>query len=44
MVGLPITAWERFGWWLLVGLVLYFVFGYRNSLLRRAAAAASSPH
>lgn len=35
MVGLPVTAWERFGWWLLIGLVLYFVYGYRNSTLRR---------
>jgi APA family basic amino acid/polyamine antiporter len=35
MVGLPRTAWERFGWWLLVGLVLYFAYGYRNSTLRR---------
>jgi APA family basic amino acid/polyamine antiporter len=44
MKGLPVTAWERFGWWLLIGLVLYFVYGYRNSLLRRASTDASSPH
>jgi APA family basic amino acid/polyamine antiporter len=37
MVGLPPTAWERFGWWLLIGLVLYFVYGFRNSTLRRGA-------
>jgi APA family basic amino acid/polyamine antiporter len=37
MYGLPPTAWERFGWWLLIGLILYFAYGYRNSLLRRAA-------
>jgi basic amino acid/polyamine antiporter, APA family len=43
MKGLPVTAWERFGWWLVIGLVLYFAYGYRNSLLRRDAAA-SSPH
>jgi len=35
MYGLPPTAWERFGWWLLIGLVLYFVYGFRNSTLRR---------
>ena len=35
MYGLPGLAWERFGWWLLIGLVLYFVYGYRNSRLRR---------
>ena len=36
MKGLPVHAWERFGLWLLLGLVLYFVYGYRNSKLRRA--------
>jgi APA family basic amino acid/polyamine antiporter len=35
MSGLPRHAWERFGWWLLIGLALYFVYGYRNSTLRR---------
>ena len=42
MVGLPRQAWERFGWWLVIGLVLYFVYGYKNSVLRRVAASASS--
>ena len=37
MLGLPAHAWQRFGWWLLAGLVLYFVYGYRKSHLRRAA-------
>jgi APA family basic amino acid/polyamine antiporter len=35
MLGLPTQAWERFGLWLLIGLVLYFVYGYRHSKLRR---------
>ncbi len=35
MKGLPRQAWERFGWWLLIGLLLYFAYGYRNSTLRR---------
>jgi basic amino acid/polyamine antiporter, APA family len=35
MRGLPRQAWERFGWWLLIGLTLYFAYGYRNSTLRR---------
>jgi basic amino acid/polyamine antiporter, APA family len=35
MVGLPRTAWVRFGWWLLIGLALYFTYGYRHSKLRR---------
>ncbi|HYN09108.1 MAG TPA: amino acid permease [Vicinamibacterales bacterium] len=35
MQGLPPQAWTRFGWWLLIGIVLYFTYGYRNSRLRR---------
>ena len=35
MKGLPALAWTRFGWWLLIGLVLYFAYGFRNSTLRR---------
>ena len=34
MFGLPTHAWERFGIWLVVGLALYFGYGYRNSKLR----------
>jgi basic amino acid/polyamine antiporter, APA family len=34
MSGLPTHAWERFGIWLAVGLLLYFVYGYKNSRLR----------
>ena len=36
MKGLPRLAWERFGWWLLIGLVLYFAYGYSNSRLRKS--------
>ena len=35
MKGLPTHAWERFGIWLLIGLALYFFYGYRHSHLRR---------
>jgi len=35
MQGLPAHAWERFGIWLLIGLALYFAYGYRHSKLRR---------
>jgi APA family basic amino acid/polyamine antiporter len=34
MKGLPSAAWERFGLWLAIGLVIYLVYGYRNSVLR----------
>ena len=34
MLGLPRTAWERFAAWLVIGLVLYFSYGFRNSRLR----------
>ena len=37
MRGLPRQAWERFGWWLAIGLVLYFTYGFRHSTLRRAS-------
>jgi APA family basic amino acid/polyamine antiporter len=35
MWGLPKQAWERFAAWLVIGLVLYFLYGFRNSTLRR---------
>ena len=35
MVGLPYQAWERFGIWLGIGIVLYAIYGYRHSKLRR---------
>jgi APA family basic amino acid/polyamine antiporter len=40
MLGLPRSAWERFGIWLAIGLVLYFVYGYRNSRLRQPSPRA----
>jgi APA family basic amino acid/polyamine antiporter len=36
MYGLPHQAWERFGYWLVIGLVLYFVYGYQHSRLRES--------
>jgi len=36
MMGLPQRAWERFGMWLMVGLLLYFAYGWRRSRLRKA--------
>jgi len=34
MKGLPVQAWERFGIWLVIGLVIYFAYSYRHSHLR----------
>lgn len=36
MVGLPYQAWERFGLWLAVGLVLYGFYGFKHSKLHQA--------
>jgi APA family basic amino acid/polyamine antiporter len=42
MKGLPVHAWERFGIWLALGLILYFAYGYRHSTLRRGLRPAQS--
>jgi len=34
MWGLPSTAWERFGIWLVIGALIYAFYGYRHSRLR----------
>jgi APA family basic amino acid/polyamine antiporter len=34
---LPRSAWERFGIWLVIGLVLYFTYGFTHSKLRARA-------
>jgi APA family basic amino acid/polyamine antiporter len=36
MMGLPPTAWERFGIWLLLGGLIYLAYGYRHSRLRQS--------
>ncbi len=40
MLGLPRVTWDRFGLWLLAGLAVYFLFGYRHSRLRLALPRA----
>jgi basic amino acid/polyamine antiporter, APA family len=39
MLGLPRTAWERFGIWLVIGAIIYVFYGYKHSQLRRAHTA-----
>jgi APA family basic amino acid/polyamine antiporter len=43
MTDLPLTTWFRFTGWMALGVVIYFVYGYRNSRIRRAAAAPAGP-
>lgn len=38
MLSLPIGTWLRFGVWMLAGLVIYYAYGRRHSLVQRAAA------
>jgi basic amino acid/polyamine antiporter, APA family len=35
MTKLPSDTWLRFGGWLLLGAVIYILYGYRSSKLRR---------
>ncbi|HEX9952192.1 MAG TPA: amino acid permease [Rubricoccaceae bacterium] len=43
MSGLPPHAWERFGIWLLIGLVIYVLYGRRHSVLRTGRAIVTGP-
>jgi APA family basic amino acid/polyamine antiporter len=42
MQGLPVRAWERFAIWMVVGIALYFLYGYKHSNLRRGASSVST--
>jgi APA family basic amino acid/polyamine antiporter len=37
MLNLPASAWKVFGIWMVIGLLIYFVYGYKRSKLRSAA-------
>ena len=41
MTELGVTNWMRFGLWLLVGMVIYFMYGYSNSKLNRDSEEAA---
>jgi APA family basic amino acid/polyamine antiporter len=40
MFQLPAVTWWRFVIWLAIGLVFYFMYGYRHSRLRRQGRQA----
>jgi APA family basic amino acid/polyamine antiporter len=40
MSGLPLVTWYRFAGWLVIGLVLYVVYGFEHSKLRNATKVA----
>jgi amino acid transporter len=35
LTGMAVSNWQWFGIWLLIGLVIYFLFGYKNSNLNK---------
>ncbi|MGH9163368.1 MAG: amino acid permease, partial [Vicinamibacteraceae bacterium] len=42
MLGLPVETWERLVIWMAIGFVVYFVYGYRHSVLRHASQTTPS--
>lgn len=41
MTELGVTNWLRFGLWLIVGLIIYMLYGYRNSHLNRVDSSTA---
>ncbi len=39
MTELPAITWQRFFWWMLAGLVIYFLYGIRRSRVGRSSPA-----
>jgi APA family basic amino acid/polyamine antiporter len=42
MVNLPVDTWIRFAIWLVVGMAIYFVYGYQHSRVRKEAESSAS--
>jgi basic amino acid/polyamine antiporter, APA family len=43
MHGLPAITWLRFGGWLILGMAIYFLYGYRHSKLHQVARGENEP-
>jgi APA family basic amino acid/polyamine antiporter len=44
MLGLPRATWERLIIWMVIGIAIYFGYGYRRSRLRAPVATANAVH
>ncbi len=43
MFFLPVETWERLVYWLLLGLIIYFAYGYHKSVMRHVEAGDPTP-
>jgi len=43
MISLPLSTWIRLGYWLLLGLAIYFLYGRRHSRLRQSELPLARP-
>jgi APA family basic amino acid/polyamine antiporter len=41
MAGLPWPTWERLIVWMVIGLAIYFTYGYRHSVIRHPELAVT---
>jgi APA family basic amino acid/polyamine antiporter len=39
MASLPVESWERLAIWMLIGIVIYFLYGKKKSVLRKEIEA-----
>jgi APA family basic amino acid/polyamine antiporter len=42
MAGLPRATWERLILWMMIGIAVYFAYGYRNSRLREQTTGGAA--